>query len=68
MQIFIDIITLHGRLGLLSKDCCMALASYFYLFLPLPFCLSCPCHLALSPLPFSFLTPGLLLFGSLGIP
>ena len=52
MQIIIAIATLHGRLALLSKDCCMALASYFYIFLPLPFCLSCPCHLAFSLLPF----------------
>ena len=52
MQIIIDIATLHGRLVLLAKGCCMALASYFYLFLPLPFCLSCPCHLAFSLLPF----------------
>jgi len=53
MQIIIAIATLHGRLALLSKDCCMALASYFYLFLALPFCLSCPCHLAFLPLPFA---------------
>ena len=43
MQIFIEIITPHGRLALQAKGCCMALASCFYLFLPLPFCLSCPC-------------------------
>ena len=61
MQIFIDIITLHGRLVLQAKGCCMALASYFYIFLPLPFCLSCPCHLAFLPLLFH-------LFGGLGTP
>jgi len=62
MQIIIAIATLHGRFALHAKDCCMALASYFYLFLALPFCLSCPCHLALSPLPFSFLAPAILPF------